>query len=211
MSEKQHSKRRRSDKSRDKSSSRRMEDDLNRSSFRSGDAAGRPPPDKVPRTAAADPYVPPMGNEPHREASARPQAGNETSHGATPVQPLVGNETGQVAPTRIPPQEGNAAPVINVPAGQRYDGSYADTRGADPTGYEHGVDYGGYLATGFNSSQVNDDEAASRAEYRYQTQVQEHASRTQAYGDPYSCPRPNARSTSLRASFDGREGESQSL
>jgi hypothetical protein len=50
MSEKQHSKRWRSDKSRDKSSSRRMEDDLNRSSFRSGDAA--------------DPYVPPICTAP---------------------------------------------------------------------------------------------------------------------------------------------------
>jgi hypothetical protein len=79
------------------------------------------------------------------------------------------------------------------------------------TGYKHGANYGGYLATGFNSSMVNDDEAASRAEYRYQQQVQGHASRTPAYGDPYGCPRPNARRTSLRTSFDGREGESQSL
>jgi hypothetical protein len=31
------------------------------------------------------------------------------------------------------------------------------------------------------------------------------------YGDLYGCPRPNARSDSLRTSFDGREGESQSL
>jgi hypothetical protein len=115
-----------------------------------------------------------------------------------------------VAPTWIPPQEGNAVPVIEVPAGQLYDGSYANMRGADPTMYVHGANYGGYLATGFNSSLVYDDEAASRAEYRYQ-HVQEHASRTPAYGDPYSCPRPNARSTSLWTSFDGREGESQSL
>jgi hypothetical protein len=52
---------------------------------------------------------------------------------------------------------------------------HTPTRGAVPTGYEHGASYGGYLATGFNSSMVNDDEAASRAEYRYQ-QVQGHAS-----------------------------------
>jgi hypothetical protein len=152
MSEKQHSKRRR-DKSH-KSSSRRMEDDLNRSSFRSGNAAGRPPPEKVPRTSALDPCVPPKGDEPyyHREASAQPQAGNETSHGAIPVLPLVGNETGQVAPTQIPPQEGIADPVAGVPAtGQLFDGSYADSRGADPTGYEHGANYGGYLTTEFNS------------------------------------------------------------
>jgi hypothetical protein len=135
MSEKQH-KHQRSDKSTHKSSSRRMEDDLNRSSFRSGDAAGRPPPDKVPRTSGVDPCVPPRGDEPYfqREASAQPQTGNETSHGAIPVS------------TQIPPQEAIAAPVAQVPAtsGQLYDGSYADSRGADPAGYEHGADYGGH-------------------------------------------------------------------
>jgi hypothetical protein len=217
MSDKQPSKRRKTEKSEKseksgKSSSRRMEDDLNRSSFRSGGAARRPPHDKDPCTAAADPYVPPMGYESHRAViSARPQTSNETGHGATSVQPLVGNETGQVAPTWIPHQEGNAAPVTHAPAGPSFDGSHADMRGAVRTGYEHGANYGGYLATKLNSSRVNDDEAASRAEYRYQQQVQGHASRTPAYGDPYGCPRPNARSNQLRTSFDGREGESQSL
>jgi hypothetical protein len=207
MSDKQPSKRR---KTEHRSSSRRMEDDLNKSSFRSGGTAGRPPHDN-PHTAATDPYVPPMGNESHRAAStARPQTSNETGHGAPIVQPLVGNETGQVAPMWILPQEGNAAPVADAPAGSFFDGSHADLRGAVPTGYEHGANYGGYLATGFNSSMVNDNEAASRAEYRYQQQVQGHASKTPAYGDPYGCPRPNARRTSLRTSFDSREGESQS-
>jgi hypothetical protein len=93
--------------------------------------------------------------------------------------------------------------------GPIYDGSHADMRGAVPTGYEHGANYGGYLATGFNSSLVDDGEAASRAEYRY-LQVQGHASRTPAYGDPYGCPHSNALRTTLRTSFDGREGESQS-
>jgi hypothetical protein len=186
-----------------------MEDDLNKSTFRMGGAARRPPHDN-PHTAAADPYVPPMGHESHREVlSAQPQTSNETGHGATTVQPLVGNETGQVAPTWIPPQEGNAAPVPHPPAGPTFDGSHADTRGAVPTGYEHGASYGGYLATGFNSLMVDDDEAASREEYRYQQQhVQRQASRTPAYGDPYGCPCPSARSTSLRTSFDGQEGES---
>ena len=55
---------------------------------------------------------------------------------------------------------------------------------------------------------VDDDEAASRAEYLYQMRRQ--ASRTPAYGDPYGRPCPNARSESLRTSFDGRERESQS-
>jgi hypothetical protein len=82
-------------------------------------------------------------------------------------------------------------------------------RGVNPTGYEHGANYGGYVATGFNSSMVDDGEAASREEYQYQ-QVQRQASKTPAYGDPYGCPRPNAWSDSLRTSFDGREGESHS-
>jgi hypothetical protein len=117
----------------------------------------------------------------------------------------------QVAPTWIPPQEGNAAPVADAPAGPLFDGSQTGMRGADPAGYEHGANYGSYLATGFNMSLVDDGEAASRAEYRYQQHhVQRQASRTPAYGDPYGCPRPNARSL-LRTSFDGREGESQSL
>jgi hypothetical protein len=201
MDNKQHrgdSKRRRSDNP--SKSSRRMEDDLNRSSFRSGDAAGRPPPEKVPRTSRADLCVPPKGNEPYfqREASAQPQAGNETSHGAIPVL------------TQIPPQEGIAAPVDPVSEGLLHDGSIADARGADPEGFEHGADYGGRVATHFNSSLVNDAEAASRVEYRYQ-QVQEHASRTPAYGDPYGHPRPSVQSTSLRTSYASREGESQSL
>jgi hypothetical protein len=186
MDEKQH-KRRRSHKS-----SRRMEDDLNRLSFRSGDAAGRPPPKKVPRTSGADPCVPPRGDEPYfqREGSAQPQTGNESSHGAIPVL------------TQIPPQEGIAA-LVKVPAtsGQLQDGSNADSRGADPAGFEHGADYGSHVATHFNSSLVNDGEAPSRAEYRYQ-RVQEHAPRTPACGDPYGRPRPSVLSTSLQTSFD---------
>jgi hypothetical protein len=189
MSDKQPSKQRKTKKS--KSASRRMEDDLNKSSFRSGGAAGRPPHD-VPHTSATDPYMPPFSNESDRAATtARPLTSNETGQGATFVQPLVGNETGQVAPKWIPPQEGNAALVADAPAGPFYDGSHADMQGAVPTGYEHGVNYGGYLATGFNLLLVDDGEAASREEYRYQ-QVQGHYSRTPAYGDPYGCPRPNA-------------------
>jgi hypothetical protein len=193
-----------------RSSSRRMEDDLNRSSFRnSGDSAGRPPPDKVPRTSGADPCAPPQGNEPYsavssqfqREASAQPYSGYESSHGAIPV----------IVSSQAPPQGGFAAAVASVPAkGHSGDGSMSGERGADPEGFEHGADYGGQLATRFNSSLVNDDEAASRVEYRYQ-HVQGHASRTPAYGDPYGRPSPNVRSSSLRTSFDSREGESQSL
>ena len=67
------------------------------------------------------------------------------------------------------------------------------------------------MATRKNSSLVNDAEAASRVEYRYQ-QVRGPASRTPAYKDPYyACPpSPSERRSSLRSSFDSREGESQS-
>jgi hypothetical protein len=208
MSEKQHQAKRR--KMEHRSSSRRMEDELNKSAFRTSGAAGRPPHD-FPHTTVADPYVPPLGDESHRVASARPQTSNETGHGATTVQPLVGDETGQVASTWIPPQEGIAAPVVHAPESPMFDRSQTDMRGAVPAGYEHGASYGGHLTTGLNSSLVDDDEAASRAEYIYQQQhVQRQASRTLAYGEASACPRPNVRSTSLRTSFDSREGESQS-
>jgi hypothetical protein len=196
---------RRSHKHKHSKSSRRMEEDLNRSSFRSsGESAGRPPPDKVPHTSGADTCTPPKGKEPYyqREVSAQPHSGHKkSSQGAIPVI---------ISTKQVPPQEGSAASVASVPAkGQPEDWSIAGERGVDPEGFEHGTDYGGQLATLYNSSLVNDDEAASRVEYRYQN-VQGHASRTSAYGDPYGCPRPSARSSSLRASFDSREGESQS-
>jgi hypothetical protein len=143
--------------------------------------------------------VPLRGDEPyfHREASAQPQSGNESSHGAITV----------ITNSQVPPQEGNAAPVASE---HPSDGFYADEQGADPTGYEHEADYGGYVSTKYNSSLVNDSEAASRSEYRYQ-QMQGHALRTPAYGDPCGRPRSSARSSTLRTSFDRREGESQSL
>jgi hypothetical protein len=182
-----------------RSSSRQMEEELNRTSFRSsGDSAGRPPPDKVPRTSGVDPCDLPQGDVPffQREPTAQPQSG------AIPV----------IVSTQVPPQGDSAAAVASVPtAGHSGDGSIvAGERGVDPEGFEHGAEYGGRLTTRTNSSLVNDDEAASRAEYRYQ-QVQGHASRTPAYGDPYGSPGPNVRSSSLRTSFDSRAGESQSL
>jgi hypothetical protein len=189
MNDRQTSKRR-------KLASLQMEADLNKSSLCQRGLVGRPHRD-VPRSSAVEP------------TNVQPPASNETGRVAPTAQPLASNETGQVAPTDqlIPPQEGNVAPVAGAPMGPFYDGSYSGMRGAYPKGYEHGADYGGYTATRFNSSMVDDDEAASRAEYHY---MQRQASRTPAYGDPYGCPCPSARSASLRTSFDGRERESQS-
>jgi hypothetical protein len=195
MSEKQHHRSHRT------KSSRKMEEDLNRSSFRdSGELAGRPPPEKVPRTSRADSCEPPKGNEPYycREASAQPHSGGVASLGAIPV--LI---------NQAPPQEGDAAPVVVPSNDQPTNGSYADERGGLPEGFVHGADYGGFLATNFNSSLVSDSEAASRSEYRYQ-KVQGQASRTSAYGDPCGRPRSGVRGSTLRSSFDNRQGESQS-
>jgi hypothetical protein len=176
MDDRQPSKRR-------KLAAQEMEKDLNRSSLRPCGSVGRPSHDESPPTTS----------------SVEPAT----------IQPLPSNETGQGASTArsAPPPEGNAAPVADAPTGLFYDGSsYSGMRGAYPEGYKHGVSYGGCLATRFNSSLVDDDEAASRAEWVYHNQRQ--ASRTAAYGDPYSRPYPSARSSSLRTSFDGRERES---
>jgi hypothetical protein len=142
----------------------------------------------------------------------------ESSH-ATPfvepanVQTLPSDKPGPglLSSQSAPPPEGIAAPVTDAPTSAHiHDGlSYSGQRGAYPEGYEHGERYVGRLTTRFNSSLVDDDEAASRAEWLYQSQGQ--ASRTASYGDPYSHPFPSARSSSLRTSFDGRERESQSF
>jgi hypothetical protein len=182
-----------------KRSSRRMEEDLNRSSFRhSGDSGGRPPPDKASRTSGADPCPAPKGSEhSHKRKSSSQSRSGHVPSGTIPVVASQG-----------PPQEGHAAAVVSVPEnGQPGDGSNVGKRGAIPTGSEHGASYGGQLTTRKNSSLVDDEEAASRVEYLYQ-KVQGHASRTPAYSN---CPpSPSERKSSLRSSFDGREGESQS-
>jgi hypothetical protein len=178
MDDRQPSKRR-------KQATEEMEKDLNRSSLHQHGSVGRPSHDVSPRTT---PLVEP-----------------------TTIQPLPSNETGQGASTArsAPPPEGNAAPVADAPTGLFYDGpSYSGMQGAYPEGYEHGENYGGRLATRFNLTLVDNDKAASRAEWLYHNQRQ--ASRMAAYGDPYSRSFPCARSSSLRTSFDGRERESAS-
>jgi hypothetical protein len=201
----QQSDRRHKDK---RSSSRRMEEDLNRSSFRqSGESAGRPPPDKVPRTSGADPCVAHKGTE-HPSSRRSEKKSSSQSHSA--CEP-GGTIPGFVASQGPLQGDISAAAVASAPAsGQPSVGPNVGERGAGPSGHEHGADYGGQLATRKNSSLVDDAEAASRVEYRYQ-QVRGHASRTPAYSNPF--PRshsPSARSGSVRAPLDSREGESQS-
>jgi hypothetical protein len=184
-----------------KRSSRRMEEDLNRSSFRqSEDSGGRPPSEKAPRTSGADPSPAPKGSEHSRSGRKKSSSQSRSGHAPSGTIPVVASSG--------PPQEGHAAAVASVPAsGQPGDGSNVGNRGAIPMGYEHGAEYGGRLITRKNSSLVDDAEAASRVEYLYQ-KVQGHASRTPAYNE---CPTsPSGRKSSLRSSFDGREGESQS-
>jgi hypothetical protein len=179
MSEKQHRSGR----------SRRMEEDLNKSSFRSGDHA-RPPPEKVPRASRAEPMSAPKGNESFFQLdwSSQSLAGSaaQAGQGAIPV----------VATQKAQPLEGNAAC-----------GS-AEARGGGPEGVVHGADYGGQVATKFKASLVSDAEAASRSEYRYRIPGQ--SSRTPAYEDPSGRPRSRVRGSSPRSSSDHRRGESQS-
>ena len=88
-----------------RSSSRRMEDDLNKSTFHAGGAAGRPPHD-YPHTAAADPCVPPMGNEPIGRLSLHgPKPATRLAMGLQPFCPWSAG-AGRVAPTGSRPRRG---------------------------------------------------------------------------------------------------------
>jgi hypothetical protein len=66
-------------------------------------------------------------------------------------------------------------------------------------GYNYGAHYGGYQATRFNSSQVNNDEADAR-DYRYQQH--HHPTPAPGYVGAYSAPfsDPNAQGQDLSAS-----------
>jgi hypothetical protein len=171
------------------SRSERMEDDLNRSSFRdSGGLSGWPTPEKAPRTSRADSCGPSQGT------SAQPQK-------AIPV-----NEQG-------PPKEGNAATVGPVAAQSQEglaDGSCVDGRGGEANNdLVHGAEYGGFTPTRLNSSLVDDDEAAARLEWHYQN-TQRQTSRTHSHRDTGGRPRSGVRGDAPRSSLDDRQGESQS-
>jgi hypothetical protein len=171
MDERQPSKRR-------KLAAEKMEHDLNRS-LRQRGSEGRPSHVESPHTT---PFVEPA---------------------AIQTQPSDKSGPGSLSAQSAPPPEGIAAPVTDAPTlAHSYDGpSYSGQRGAYPEEYEHGERYGGRLQTRFNSSLVDDDEAASRAEWLYQSQGQ--TSRMASFGDPYSHPFPSARGGGLWASFDG--------
>jgi hypothetical protein len=72
-------------------------------------------------------------------------------------------------------------------------------------GYNYGDRYGGYQATRFNSSQVNDQEADARADYRYHRY--HHPAQAPGYSAPFIDP--NARGRGLYASHDEPQRESQ--
>jgi hypothetical protein len=183
MSEKQH-------RAQGKKASRRMEEDLNKSSFRSGDHV-RPPPEKVPRVSGAEPLSAPRGSDNfyQLDCSTQPLIGSAAQAGQGAIPVVASSKKAQ-------PLEGNAAC-----------GS-AEARGGGPERAVHGADYGGQVATKFKASLVSDAEAASRSEYRYQIPGQ--SSRTSAYEDPSGRPRSRVRGSSPRSSSDHRRGESQS-
>jgi hypothetical protein len=169
------------------SRSERMEDDLNRSSFRdSGGLSGWPTPEKAPRTSRADSCEPSQG-------PAQPQK-------VIPVnqeQPKEGNAA-EAGPGAAPSQVGPAV------------GSCVDGRGGEAVqGLVHGADYGGFTPTRTNSSLVDDDEAAARLEWQYQHSLRQ-ASRTHSHRDTGGRPRSGVRGDAPRSSLDDRQGESRS-
>jgi hypothetical protein len=77
-------------------------------------------------------------------------------------------------------------------------------------GYDYGDRYGGYQATRYNSSQVDDREHDARADFCYQ-QANRRPMPAPGYVDAYSAPYsdPNAYGQCLHASFEAPQRESQ--
>jgi len=170
------------------SRSERIEEDLNKSSFReSGSLSGWPTPEKAPRTSRADSCGPSQGT------SAQPQK-------AIPVM-------------QGPSKEGNAATVGPIAAQSQEgpaEGPCVDERGGEALcDFVHGADYGGYTPTRVNSSLVDDGEAAARLEWHYQ-HAQRQSSRTHSHRDTGGRPRSGVRGQAPRSSLDDRQRESQS-
>jgi hypothetical protein len=96
-----------------------------------------------------------------------------------------------------------SAPTFYGTSNLESQGFYSDE------GYDYGARYGGFQATRFNSSQVNDEEADARADFRYHRHRQ--SAQVTGYVGAYSAPfsDPSARSRSFRASYDDSKKESQ--
>jgi hypothetical protein len=95
-------------------------------------------------------------------------------------------------------------------AAPTFDGLYnvEASSGFNPDeGYDYEDRYGGYQATRYNSTQVDDDEADARADYRYHRYHQPAPEYVGAYSAPFTDP--NARGRGLRASHDEPQRESQ--
>jgi hypothetical protein len=107
------------------------------------------------------------------------------------------------------------APVgVKVAAAPTFDGTSnleASSGFYPDEGYDYGDRYGRFQATRYNSSQVNDDEADARADYRYHWYHQ--PAPAPGYMGAYSAPfiDPNARGRGLCASHDEPQRESQAL
>jgi hypothetical protein len=165
-------------------------------------------PSKKRRHAATLSYKDDMEEELNR--TIRPKCGSGFYVQLTPLTTPF-SEPAPIPTQSAPPLVEVATPVAGAPTMEpSFDGpSTSDQRGVYPEGYEHGERYGGRLPMRFNSSAVDDEGAAARAEWLYQSQRQ--ASRMATYGGPYNHPLPSARGSGLRASYDGRERESQSF
>jgi hypothetical protein len=76
-----------------------------------------------------------------------------------------------------------------------------------PEGYNYGARYGGYQATRFNSTLVNDEEADARVEWNYHQR--QPLAQTAGYMGAYSAPfpGPSARSQGFHAPYEDLDRE----
>jgi len=170
------------------SKSARMEEDLNKTSFKSsGGLSGYPTPERAPHTGRADSCGPTQGSaSPPREAAkddqSRPKKGSAASTGPGAAPSQVGPAVGP----RVVARGGEAANDL-----------------------VHGASYGGFTPLRKNSSMVDDEEADARLEYQFQ-KVQRQASRAHSHRDTSGRPRSGVQGAAPRSSPDRRRGENQS-
>jgi hypothetical protein len=88
---------------------------------------------------------------------------------------------------------GTAAPPLND-----FSSNVAAASNVDPDAYDYGGRYGGYHATRFNSSLVEDQEADARADYNFHAMAPGYAT---SYSAPFNDP--NAYGQGHRASSQG--------